>query len=100
MNGKEIGQEITHCFNFLNTEEDACDLVNVLINEHRTIQQKITGDVIIRFVKSMSKNFRDGNYDARNEYACLMCNIMWKALKNKFPKWFTDDMPTKLPNIK
>ena len=99
MNGYELGEELARCFNSFNTEENACDLVNVITNEHRTIQQKITGDVIIRFVKSMSKQFVDGNYDARNEYACLMCHTMWKALKNKFPQWFADDMPTKLPMI-
>lgn len=99
MNGCELGEELGRCFNSFNTEEDACGLVNVLINEHRTIQQKITGDVIIRFVKSMSKKFMDGYYDARNEYACLACHTMWEALKNKFPEKFADDMPTKLPMI-
>lgn len=99
MNGNEIGKELTRCFNSFNTEEDACGLVDVLISEHRTIQQKITGDVIIRFVKMMAHKFDQNLFDVRNEYACKACKVMWEALKNDFPERFANDMPTKLPMI-
>ena len=99
MNGFELGKELARCFNSFNTEEDACGLVTVISIEHRTIQQKITGDVIIRFVKMMAYKYDQGVFDVRNEYACKTCKVMWEALKNEFPEKFADDMPTKLPMI-
>jgi uncharacterized protein (DUF2164 family) len=99
MNGYDLGKELARCFNSFDTEENARGLIKVLISEHRTIQQTITGDVIIGFVKMMAYKYDQGLFDARNEYACKACKVMWEALKKEFSEKFADDMPTKLPMI-
>ena len=39
--------------------------------------------VVLRFVGILAKNYKDGNYDGRNEFACCLSKIMIDALREK-----------------
>lgn len=47
---------------------------------HRTVQNKFFGDVVMNSIRLMAKNYRDHNYDARNEAACELANAIWDLL--------------------
>ena len=39
--------------------------------------------VVVRFIWILAKNYANGNYDGRNEFACYLSKIMIDALKEK-----------------
>ena len=53
-----------------------------LANMHRYLVNSFFG-VVIRFIGILAKNYADGNYDGRNEFACRLSKIMIDALKEK-----------------
>jgi hypothetical protein len=91
MNGNEIGLEISNMINNFNCTEDVSDMLNVLLNEHRTLQQKFCGKFVMNYIRKMALKYKDGLYDDRNECAVKCCNIMWEALKTEYPNAFNDD---------
>ena len=93
-----IANNIEDCINVMGNHENMKYLVNKVLCFHRTLNQKFTGDFIIEFVKQMALNYKDGNYDGRNETACRYCNAMWEGLKKENP-YITDDINTSLPLI-
>ena len=40
-------------------------------------------NIVVRFIGILAKNYADGNYDSRNEYACCLSKIMIDALKER-----------------
>ena len=66
------------------------DVINVglaaigsgMTQTHRTLQQNFMR-VIIAFIEIQSIMYECGMYDARNEQTCKLCNIMWKAVKDR-----------------
>jgi hypothetical protein len=91
MNGKEIGLEISKMINNFNCTEDVCDMLNVLLNEHRTLQQRFCGKFVINYIRKMALMYKNEIYDDRNECAVKCCNVMWEALKAEYPDYFKDD---------
>jgi hypothetical protein len=91
MNGKEIGLEISRMVNNFNCTEDVCDMLNTLLNDHRTLQQMFCGKFVMNYIRKMALKYKDGMYDDRNECVVKCCNIMWEALKNEYPNSFKDD---------
>ena len=51
-------------------------------NMHRYLVNSFFG-VVIRFIGILAKNYADGNYDGRNEFACRLSKIMIDALREK-----------------
>jgi hypothetical protein len=91
MNGNEIGLEISIMINNFNCTEDVCDMLNVLLNEHKTLQQKFCGKFVMNYIRKMALMYKGGMYDDRNYCAVKCCNIMWEALKTEYPDTFKDD---------
>lgn len=61
-------------------------LVDRLCSMHRTLQQKMVGEVVIPIVREMARRYENHtNMDARNEYACKVCAAMHKGLEAEFP---------------
>lgn len=72
-------------------------LIDRLGYMHRTLQQKLIGDIVIPLVRNMAKRVEDGNYDARNKYACEACAAMLNGLAEEFP--YVADGSSSLPLI-
>lgn len=51
-------------------------------NMHRYLVNSFFG-VVVRFIGILAKNYADGNYDGRNEFACYRAKIMIDALREK-----------------
>jgi hypothetical protein len=99
MNGKEIGLEISKMVNTFNCSEDVCDMLNTLLNDHRTLQQTFCGKFVLNYIRKMALKYKDDMYDGRNESAVKCCSIMWEALKSEYPDWFQDDKQVTLSII-
>ena len=54
---------------------------------HRYLVNEMFG-VCIRFIGILAKNYEDGIYDARNEYACAQSKRIVDALKKE--EWWLD----------
>ena len=54
-------------------------------NMHRYLVNVLFG-VVLRFIGILAKNYADGNYDGRNEYACRLSKIMIDELE-KYGEW-------------
>lgn len=53
-----------------------------LAGMHRFLVNSFFG-VVLRFIAILAKNYANGNYDGRNEFACYCCKVMIDALKEK-----------------
>ncbi len=53
-----------------------------LASMHRYLVNAFFG-VVVRFIWILAKNYANGNYDGRNEFACHLSKIMIDALKEK-----------------
>ena len=51
-------------------------------NMHRYLVNSFFG-IVVRFIGILAKNYADGNYDGRNEFACYCAKIMIDALREK-----------------
>ena len=51
-------------------------------NMHRYLVNSFFG-VVLRFIGILAKNYAEGNYDGRNEFACRLSKIMIDALRVK-----------------
>lgn len=65
-------------------EKHRTALANDLCSMHRTLQQRLIGDLVIPIVRNMAER-TENEYDARNEYACRVCKAMMKGLEAEFP---------------
>jgi hypothetical protein len=66
-------------------------MLSVLLNEHRTLQQRFCGKFVMNYIRKMALNYKNEIYDDRNECAVKCCNVMWEALKAEYPDYFMDD---------
>lgn len=82
-NGMKAVQAIERSVNCMGDGEDAKIVVNGMANLHRTLNQTLTGNIILPFIRRMATDYEAHNYDARNEAACKMCKVMWDAVKEK-----------------
>ena len=53
-----------------------------LARMHRYLVNAFFG-VVIRFIGILARNYAEGNYDGRNEFACYLSKIMIDALRDK-----------------
>ena len=65
-------------------EKHRTALVIDLCSMHRTLQQRLVGDLVIPIVRKFAER-TENEYDARNEYACRVCKAMMKGLAEEFP---------------
>jgi hypothetical protein len=66
-------------------DENRKKLVSRLGSMHRTLQQRLIGEIVIPLVRNMAARVEAHNYDARNEYACKVCKVMLDSLKADYP---------------
>lgn len=82
--GEKAVKAIERSVNCTGNGEDATVVVWGMLNMHRTLNQALTGNIILPFIRRMASNYEKLNYDARNEAACKMCKVMWDAVKEKY----------------
>lgn len=66
-------------------DEDRKAFLNRICYMHRTLQQRLIGQIIIPLVREMAGRIATNNYDARNKLACEACAAMINGLAEKFP---------------
>lgn len=86
---KQAAEMMESAINVMGNQESTEYFVREMCNMHRTLQQSYTGDIVIPFVREMAKRYKGGFYDARNEFACKVCSVMWDAFAKEFE--ITDD---------
>lgn len=59
-------------------------LVIDLCSMHRTLQQRLIGDLVVPIVRMFAER-NENEYDARNAIACRVCKAMMKGLEAEFP---------------
>lgn len=94
----ELALGLERQINCMGSGESMDYLVSKMSNLHRTLQQSFCGSFILNYVRTMSLNYEKGYYDARNETACRLCNLMWNSLKEKVD-WmanYDDSQPIRL----
>ena len=99
MNGNEIGAKISNMLNCFNSSEDVCDLLDTLLNDHPTLQQKFFGKVVMNYIRRMAMKYEGGWYDDRNEMSTKLCYDMWEFVKEKYPNTFENAKQVSLPLI-
>ena len=96
-NGMKAVQALERSVNCMGDDADAKTVVNGMANLHRTLNQALTGNIILPFIRRMAADYDAHNYDARNETACQICKVMWEAVKEKYH--MPDNGETRLPLI-
>lgn len=86
---KQAAKMMESAINVMGNQESTKYFVSEMSNMHRTLQQSYTGDIVIPFIRTLAKRYKDGFYDARNEAACKACSVMWEAYAKAFE--ITDD---------
>ena len=82
---KDVADALIHSVNtFSNKSEYADEVLHNLLYTHRTLNQAFTGRYVFRFIKMMSDNYKSGNYDGRNEFACKLCHDMANVVEEKY----------------
>ena len=99
MNGKVIGEEISNMLNCFNNSEDVCGLLDTLLNDHPTLQQKFFGKVVLNYIRRMAMRYEGGWYDDRNEMSVKLCYDIWEVLKENYPGVFENAKQVSLPLI-
>ena len=66
-------------------EDNRNILINRLCSMHRTLQQKLIGEIVIPIVRTMAGRMQEQSYDERNRCACEACAAMLDGLAAKFP---------------
>lgn len=79
--GKEVAETVS---NFVNVafESEKEEFVDAVVTDHKTLQEDMFG-MFLGCIDKWSEMAKQGNYDARNEYACRMSKIMIDTLKEK-----------------
>jgi len=95
--GREIADAIISAANCMGGSEVPAETVRGLLGCHRTLNQSITGNFILPFIKGMAQKYRDHDYDLRNEAAVKVCHLMWSAMVKEHG--FDFDANPRLPLI-
>jgi len=76
----KLADDLENAINYFGSGKEMEFIVDRMANTHRTLNQSFTGNFIIRFVRKMALAYKNGRYDARNEWACKYCSAMWDGL--------------------
>ena len=80
---KESLDTIFHELNYMGQEEDVSKaVVDTVLHEHRTLQQKFFRSVIVPIILDFAKRYDDGQYDLRNEDSCKCAKKLEPLLKD------------------
>ena len=93
----EVADSIISLANTMGGSDIPGRVVEKLLNCHRTLNQSITSNFILPFIRGMALKYRDHNYDLRNEAAVQICHFMWKKMCEEY-KYDLDADP-RLPLI-
>ena len=61
---------------------DAGILAKEILTDHRTLVQ-LKFKIFLEMVEIMSKQYKEGNYDLRNEDSCRIANEICEAIPNR-----------------
>ena len=81
---KQTAVNLANLTNSYSPGETLAEILNTLLNEHRTLNQSFTWNFVIPFVREMAKKYENQNFDRRNQAACEFCHVMWNALKDRY----------------
>ena len=82
MDAQEIAAEIVDALSRAGNQarrRDVAEILEAVSRLHRTEQQNL-GRLIFSLLGSWSRDYENGNYDARNEATCKMAFAMVKGL--------------------
>ena len=79
---QKVATELEECVNAMGNGENMAYLASKMANMHSTLAQSFTGKFIVPFVKKMAEKYEYGDFDMRDKAACIVCDAMWKALKD------------------
>jgi len=65
MNAKDLAQEVANALSNFDFKHD--DFVREMNNQHRALQDCFN-TLIIKWLNNCKEQYKDGNYDGRNEY--------------------------------
>ena len=89
---KDIADALINSVNCLGgPTEYTEEVLHGLVYAHRTLNQAFVGRYVIPFIRMMAENYRSGNYDGRNEFACKLCDIMLNSVEEKYGR--LDSLP-------
>lgn len=80
----DLARRIERLTNRYGARKDLNDLADMITNMHRTLVQSFAGGFILRFVKKMADNYREGKYDDRDKKTAVLCDEMWNAIEDKY----------------
>jgi len=81
-NPEQFAKLIYSVLNTMGNGEFIKETVDVICHRtHRTQQQVIMG-MMIGMIYQWSEDFKNKNYDLRNEATCKLCNKIWEAFAN------------------
>jgi len=81
-NPEQFAKLISSVLNIMGNDEFVKETVDVICHRtHRTQQQVIMG-MMIGMIYQWSEDFKNKNYDLRNEATCKLCNKIWEAFAN------------------
>ena len=73
---------IVEAVNMGGSAENMAHVCAAMLNTHPTLNQMLTGTLVIPFIRKMAANWENGDYDERNKEACRLCSIMWDSLQD------------------
>lgn len=80
--GKEIAEALSKLVNIMSNDEEEEAFINVVLTDHRTLQQKMAR-IFLQCVVRWSKDFDRGWYDLRNEQTVKICKKITELLKEE-----------------
>jgi hypothetical protein len=82
MNGKEVANELLMMTCKENNSADIDLFANEIVGAHRTNQQT-TMKLLLRTIVAYADNYRDGNFDLRNQRSCELANKILIILEDE-----------------
>lgn len=80
---KQLATTITDALNGMFNSKKFCEAMS---REHRALQSDFT-NLCLNWLEQCRKMYNEGNYDGRNEHACLMGKALWDYIdSDKFMK--------------
>ena len=84
LNPTEVAKAISRMVN-VGSKDNLALLAELLVNDHRTLQQGIMRDLIVPLLKLWSEDFEAGRFDARNEATVKFAHQVISLPEMAFP---------------
>lgn len=76
----ELLADVVNSYSFGNKDQEK--FAEAIMRRHKTLQQSIFG-MILTTISKWREAWENDNYDLRNEYTCMACNVIMEAIETK-----------------